>query len=90
MAYVSTNAKEPKQLIRFIPRFYDWGEQAWSFGWETGKDNDLVCVKPNLHTSLQGEIALSPVCSNRLLAICAFVIKALLIRIDHNLRDLES
>jgi hypothetical protein len=25
MAYVNTNTKEPKQLIRFIPRFYDWG-----------------------------------------------------------------
>ncbi len=60
----------------------------WSFGWETGQDNDLVCIKPNVQTPLEGEIALSPVCSNRFLAFCAFVVKAMLVKIDHNLRGL--
>ena len=77
-----------------LPRFYDWGgceiSRTWSFGWLTGKDNDLVCVRPDIHTPIAGEVALSPICSNLLLAFFAFVIKAILVRIDCNLRDLES
>ena len=71
--------------------FYRWGGGGvpfkWSFGWLTGKDNDLVCVKPQITTSLAGEISLSPVCSNRPLAFCAFIAKSFLLRVDHNLRN---
>jgi len=76
-----------------LPKFYRWDgfiTSPWSFGWETGKDNDLVCVKPNILTKIEGEIALSPVCSTRLLAFWSFVMKAILVKIDHNLRGLEG
>jgi len=72
-----------------LPRFYDWGGGGlpilWSFGWETGKDNDLICVKPKVETALDGEFALSPVCRSRAMAIFAFIIKSILIRIDDNI-----
>lgn len=61
-----------------------------SFGWKTDIDNDLICVKPHANTTLAGEITLSPVYSNWLWALCAFIMKAILIRIDQNLRGLES
>ena len=57
---------------------------AYSFGWWTGKDDDLLCVKSQVATELEGELTLSPVCSSRPLALLAFVIKAILIRIDDN------
>ena len=76
------------------PKFYRWGGGgvpfSWSFGWETGVDDDLVCVKPNVQTKIQERVALSPVCSTRLLALLAFAMKAILVRIDRNLRGLES
>jgi len=74
-----------------IPRFYSWGgggvSTTWSFGWWVGKDDDLLCVKSKTSTDAEAEIALSPVCSNRVLALLAFVLKAILIRIDGNLTD---
>ncbi len=77
-----------------LPRFYRWGgggvSFSWSFGWRTGKDNDLICIKPQIDTPIAGEIALSPVCSNRFLAVSAFAMKAILVRIDHNLSGLEG
>lgn len=77
-----------------LPRFYYFGggtvSVSWAFGWETGRDNDLICVKPNVQTRTLEHITASPICSNRALAFCAFVIKATLIRIDHNLRGLEG
>ena len=78
--------------MAFLAKFYRWGNKNphWSFGWKTGKDNDLICVKPNVSTQIAGEINLSPVCSNRLLAFWAFILKRILVRIDHNLRGLES
>ena len=72
------------------PKFYDWGggglPYTWSFGWLTGKDNDLVCVLPEVKTHEDGEVSLSPVCSNRLSALIAFVCKFMLLRLDHNIR----
>lgn len=74
-----------------IPRFYSWGgggvPTTWSFGWWTGKDDDLMCVKSKTSTDTDAEIALSPICSNRPLALVAFVLKAILIRIDGNITD---
>jgi len=74
-----------------IPRFYRWGGggvlTTWSFGWWTGKDGDLLCVKSRASSNIEAEIALSPVCSNRVLALLAFLLKAILIRIDGNLTD---
>ena len=73
-----------------IPKFYHWenrdGSSVWAFGWETGRDNDLICVKRNVQTTVVAELALSPVCSTRLLAILAFAIKLILLGIDQNLR----
>ena len=77
-----------------LPRFSRWGgggvPYTWTFGWLTGRDNDLVCVKSKIDTPIAGEVALSPVCSNRLLAFIAFAMKAILVRIDQNLRDLAG
>lgn len=74
-----------------LPKFYRWeaGRNSdWSFGWLTGKDNDLICIKPHILTD-QAEptlsIILSPICSNRFLALCAFIMKVSLVRIDPNL-----
>ena len=59
-----------------LPKFLRFGGGSlpyhWAFGWETGRDNALLCVKPNIKTQIGEQIALSPVCSNRLLAFCAF------------------
>lgn len=72
-----------------LPKFYRWGggpiPYYWSFGWLTGKHNDLVCVKPHIQTE-EEEIALSPVCSNRLVALLAWAAKVILLRTDRNLR----
>lgn len=77
-----------------LPKFYDWGGGGvpvwWTFGWETGRDNDLICVKYKVTTPIEGEIALSPSCRNRLSALLAFVLKAILISIDGNLKELEG
>ena len=59
---------------------------TWSFGFITGHDHDLICVKPNLSDKIEAEMVLSPVCSTRLLAISAFVLKRLLLRLDGNMR----
>jgi len=72
------------------PKFYRWGgggvAYSWSLGWLTGKDGDLVCVRPNLRTALEGETNLSPVCSNRPVALFASVLKIILAKIDRNMR----
>ena len=73
-----------------LPRFYRWDgghiiADAWSFGYMTGQDNDLICVKPNICDKIKAERALSPVCSTRPLAISAFWAKRFLLRIDQNL-----
>jgi len=74
-----------------LPKLYRWdGGQiipnAYSFGYMTGRDHDLICVKPNLSDNIEAKIALSPVCSTRLLSISAYLLKRLLIQIDQNLR----
>ena len=78
-----------RQQRRILPKFYHWGGGGlpimWSFGWETGRDNDLICVQPKVGTALEGEMVLSPVCRNRPTAIFAFLIKNILIRIDDNI-----
>ena len=63
---------------------------SWAFGWKTGIDNDLICIKPNIDTSQAGEFYLSPVCHNRFLALLAFALKVILLKIDCNLRGLEG
>jgi len=77
------------------PKFYRWGgggvKYTWSYGWLTGIDNDLICVKRGVSKSLPtADAFLSPVCSTKLLALWAFLLKALVVRIDHNVKDLES
>lgn len=73
-----------------LPRFYRWGGGGvpfrWSFGWFTGVDNDLVCVSPTVKTRSKENHLLSPVYPNRFLAFVAIVMKALLVKIDWNLR----
>ncbi|MFC2060299.1 hypothetical protein ACFLTZ_04305 [Chloroflexota bacterium] len=73
-----------------LPKFYDWGGGGlpidWSFGYLTGEDNDLVCVK-QVRTKREGELALSPACHNKTLAVFAFCLKAILIRVDTNVTE---
>jgi hypothetical protein len=59
---------------------------AWSFGWLTGEDNDLICVKPDLISYQEVNICLSPVCRNMLLAFVGFVLKRALLSIDENMQ----
>jgi len=72
-----------------LPKLYEWGggglPRAWSFGWETGKDGDLICVRAKVEDTLQGEMALSPACHSRVEATLAFVLKAILVRMDTNI-----
>ena len=69
-----------------MPKLYKWDggiiPDAYSFGFLTGRDHDLICVKPNLSDRMEAEIALSPICSTRLLAILAFLLKRILMKID--------
>lgn len=71
-----------------MPRFYCWDGGAlpdkWSFGYLTGIDNDLVCIYHRMFDKIGAEMALSPVCANRFLAISAFVLKRILLRLDDN------
>lgn len=75
------------------PRFYRWGggpcPYEWSFGWLTGRDNDLICIRSRIGIELKEpalSVLLSPICSGRFLALFAFVVKVLLVRIDLNLK----
>lgn len=76
--------------MAMLPRFYCWPGppyDEWSFGWLTGRDNDLVCVLREVSDPLEGDLTLSPVCSNRILAVLAFVAKRFLLAVDRNLMD---
>ena len=76
-----------------MPRFHPWDNRSslgwihWAFGWETGIDNDLICVFPFVKTRVLEHYALSPVCSSRLLAFIAFIIKRLLFILDPDLQS---
>ena len=71
-------------------RFYRWGGPSnyhYSLGWIAGKDHDLVCVKRRTRSEWEAWCSLSPVCGTRLVAAFAFLLKAILVRVDLNLRD---
>lgn len=78
------------------PKYYKWpGDRIfpkddWSFGWLTGPDRDLVCIKPNIKTNDFARVALSPICSNRFLATVAFCTKRFLAKLDQNITDFET
>lgn len=73
------------------PAFYGWNQRPfikrtlWSFGWWTGPDQDLLCVRRNL-SSGEAQECLSPVCSNRGEALLAFLLKRLLSALDLNMK----
>lgn len=73
-----------------MPRFFKWRggsiSDSWSFGYLTGKDQDLICIKSDTRDEVEAEILLSPVCSNRPLAILAFVLKRNLLKLDENMK----
>ncbi len=72
-----------------MPHFYRWDggslPDKWSFGYLTGSDNDLICTKPDVSDKIEAEMVLSPVCASRFLAISAFVLKRILLRLDDNM-----
>ena len=73
-----------------MPKLYRWHcglglPDKWSVGYETGQGRDLICVVPSILDKIEAEIALSPVCSTRILAISAFSLKRMLLRIDENM-----
>ena len=72
-----------------IPHFYCWDggvlPNKWSFGYLTGSDNDLICLKSSISDKIEAGMTLSPVCANRFLAISAFVLKRILLRLDDNM-----
>jgi len=57
----------------------------WCFGWLTGPDGDLICVKPNMTDNYQADLLLSPICTSPARAFFAFLLKRLLARFDMNL-----
>ena len=71
-----------------LPAFYAYGGGSLPRGWVCGWDNefDLVCVQPEVATVAQGRFTLSPACRTRFMALVAFAMKALLLRIDLNAR----
>lgn len=77
-----------------IPRFHCWdnpkpARKRWAFGWLTGIDSDLICIFPNVKTRVIEHYALSPIHSNRIIALIAFIAKRFLFLVDHNLEGLE-
>jgi len=75
------------------PEFMRWGGGGvpwkWSLGWWTGRDGDLLCVVPEVVETLLEELLLSPVCNNRFLALLAFLLKRMLVRLDANWVETE-
>ncbi|MCH7783572.1 hypothetical protein IID62_10965 [candidate division KSB1 bacterium] len=64
--------------------FDDPLRDRYTFGWLTGEDKDLVCVKP-ITANHFAEKALSPVCTNRIYAVLGFILKRILVSIDRNI-----
>jgi len=89
-----TTSSITQKAFHRLPKFYKWGGGGvpffWCLGWETGKDNDLICVKPYITTVIEGELTLSPICRNKPLALFAFMLKAILVRIDNNVKGLDE
>ena len=54
-------------------------------GWLTGRDSDLICVKPNITNIQEGNLSLSPVCLTPCRAALGFLLKRLLLIVDLNL-----
>ena len=77
-----------------LPKFCRWGggvPYRWSLSWLTGMDKDIVYAKHRVNTVAAGRRnQFSPSCSTGLLALLVFVLKAILVKIDHNLRGLEG
>lgn len=63
-------------------------QDRWACGWLTGPDSDLICVKRSIMATWQADLTLSPVCFNPLLAIMAYIMKRILIVLDHNVSSL--
>jgi len=81
-----SSSREEQLGFHYWDNRHPCGWVHWAFGWKTGIDNDLICVFPNVKTRVLEHYALSPVCSNRLLALLAFIIKRLLFILDPDLR----
>lgn len=60
-------------------------KDVWAVGWLTGRDSDLICVKPNIIETWRGDLALSPTCTNPFLAALGFILKRVLLAVDLNL-----
>ena len=78
-----------------LPRLFRWSggkilPDKWSFGYLTGYDHDLVCVKSSITDKIEAETTLSPICANRFLAISAFALKRILLSLDDNSRIRRS
>ena len=77
--------------MKRLPKFFAWGggsvRTTWSFGWLTGSDADLVCVRPCVaeENACAADWVLSPVCGTRATAFLAFVLKYLLVILDQNI-----
>lgn len=79
-----------------LPGFYRWGghpvPSSWSFGWLTGRDGDLVCVKAHIveESPCAANWVLSPVCGTRAVALIAFALKYLLTNLDQNVKAMSG
>ena len=76
-----------------LPRFYPCGgggiPYRWALGWLTGKDGDLVSILPSVNEScwFEFELLKSPTCSNRGLAVLAFLASRFLLMVNENLQN---
>ena len=58
----------------------------YAYGWLTGEDNDLICIKPYIGDNTEAQLALSPCCKTRFFALIAFAMKLVLWKLDTNLQ----
>jgi len=68
------------------PFEFNGNADSYAFGWLTGPDSDLICLRPNITDNYVGAIALSPTNDSRFLAIVGFFLKYILFAVDQNIR----
>lgn len=88
MVWNYAHSKAVNNIFRW-PCFTKWGpvngRWTWSFGWWTGPDNDLICIKPHCINYSQSHVTLSPVAKNAVCAFISFLLKRLLYKLDENM-----
>ena len=64
-------------------------KSRYAWGYPGGQTGTLICVIPNIWDSVKGEVYLSPVTTNILSSLFAFLIKRILYKLDRNVLKLN-